>query len=130
MQNEPNFQKSQMFITIVSTMNYSEKSKLDTWSKRTQTKPILKSASATIKLLTYLLINLINRYGFNIVLRVGTIRIETSAIRFNCRDATVSSIRSYSGGIRPAEYQNNRHPQSRGYMTRAGIIAYHKPGAF
>ena len=30
-----------MFITVISTMNYNEKMKLDTWSKRTQTKPIL-----------------------------------------------------------------------------------------
>jgi hypothetical protein len=30
-----------MFITLVSTMNYNEKVALDTWSKRTQTKPIL-----------------------------------------------------------------------------------------
>src|SRR4030043_385816 len=41
MQNEPNFQKSQMFITLMKTRNYSEKMKLDTWSKRTQTNPIL-----------------------------------------------------------------------------------------
>jgi len=41
MRNEANFQKSQMFITVISTMNYSEKMKLDTWSKQTQTKPIL-----------------------------------------------------------------------------------------
>jgi hypothetical protein len=40
MQNEPNFQKSQMFITLISTTNYNEKSKMDTWSKQTQTKPI------------------------------------------------------------------------------------------
>ncbi len=44
MQNEPNFQKSQMFITVILTTNYSEKSTLDTWSKRTQTKPILSRA--------------------------------------------------------------------------------------
>jgi hypothetical protein len=40
MRNEPNFQKSQMFITATVTMNCSEKMKLDTWSKRTQTNPI------------------------------------------------------------------------------------------
>jgi len=44
MQNEPNFPKSQMFITLISTMNYNEKLTMDTWSKRTQTKPILKGA--------------------------------------------------------------------------------------
>jgi hypothetical protein len=43
MQNEPNFSKSQMFITLVLTIGYNEKSKLDTWSKRTQTKPILSA---------------------------------------------------------------------------------------
>jgi hypothetical protein len=42
MQNKANFQKSQMFITLISTMIYNEKSTMDTWSKRTQTKPILK----------------------------------------------------------------------------------------
>jgi hypothetical protein len=41
MQNEPNFKKSQMFITTISTTSYNEKLKLDTWSKRTQTNPIL-----------------------------------------------------------------------------------------
>jgi len=40
MQNKANFQKSQMFITVVSTTNYNKKMTLDTWSKRTQTKPI------------------------------------------------------------------------------------------
>jgi hypothetical protein len=43
MTNEPNFQKSQIFITLISTTNYSEKSKMDTWSKQTQTKPILSA---------------------------------------------------------------------------------------
>jgi hypothetical protein len=38
--NKANFQKSQMFITLVSTGSYNEKTKLDTWSKQTQTKPI------------------------------------------------------------------------------------------
>jgi ribonuclease HII len=42
MQNEPNFSKSQMFINLISTTNYNKKSTMDTWSKRTQTKPILK----------------------------------------------------------------------------------------
>jgi hypothetical protein len=46
MRNEPNFQKSQMFITVVSTRNYNEKCELDTWSKRTQTKPILPALTA------------------------------------------------------------------------------------
>jgi hypothetical protein len=54
MRNEPNFQKSQMFITLIPTTNYSEKYKLDTWSKRTQmplgmayaTKPILPARVA------------------------------------------------------------------------------------
>jgi hypothetical protein len=41
MQNKAKFQKSQMFITLMKTMNYNEKYKLDTWSKQTQTKPIL-----------------------------------------------------------------------------------------
>jgi hypothetical protein len=40
MQNKANFQKSQMLITTVSTGSYNEKSKLDTWSKQTQSKPI------------------------------------------------------------------------------------------
>jgi hypothetical protein len=40
MQNKPNFQKSQMFITASLTINYSGKVKLDTWSKQTQSKPI------------------------------------------------------------------------------------------
>jgi hypothetical protein len=30
-----------MFINSIKTTNYNEKCKLDTWSKRTQTKPIL-----------------------------------------------------------------------------------------
>jgi hypothetical protein len=54
MRNKPNFQKSQMFITVVSTTNYNEKLKLDTWSKQTQmplgmayaTKPILSTLLA------------------------------------------------------------------------------------
>jgi hypothetical protein len=40
MQNKANFSKSQMLITATLATNYSEKCKLDTWSKRTQTKPI------------------------------------------------------------------------------------------
>jgi len=31
-----------MFITVILTMTYNEKTEMDTWSKRTQTKPILK----------------------------------------------------------------------------------------
>jgi hypothetical protein len=42
MSNKANFQKSQMFITLMKTMNYNEKMKLNTWSKRTQSKPILE----------------------------------------------------------------------------------------
>ena len=40
MQNKPNLRKSQMFITVVSTTNYSEKCAMDTWSKQTQSNPI------------------------------------------------------------------------------------------
>jgi hypothetical protein len=50
MQNEPNFSKSQIFITASSTRNYNEKCKLDTWSKRTQTKPILPAMAGKIAL--------------------------------------------------------------------------------
>jgi len=39
MRNEPNFSKSQMFITLIKTTNYNKKWTLDTWSKRTQTNP-------------------------------------------------------------------------------------------
>jgi hypothetical protein len=39
MPNEPNFLKSQIFITSINTINCSEKMKLDTWSKQTQTNP-------------------------------------------------------------------------------------------
>ena len=39
MRNKANFRKSQMFITATVTMNYNEKSIMDTWSKQTQTKP-------------------------------------------------------------------------------------------
>ena len=46
MPNEPNFRKSQIFITVISTRSYNEKMKLDTWSKRTQTKPILSRAQS------------------------------------------------------------------------------------
>ena len=48
MPNKANFQKSQMLITIVSTTNYNEKCKLDTWLKRTQTKPILPAMAGEI----------------------------------------------------------------------------------
>ncbi len=41
MRNEPNFSKSQMFITLIRTTNYNKKWTMDTWSKRTQTNPIL-----------------------------------------------------------------------------------------
>ena len=40
MRNEPNFSKSQMFITLIKTTNYNKNWTMDTWSKRTQTKPI------------------------------------------------------------------------------------------
>jgi hypothetical protein len=46
MQNKANFRKSQMFITLISTTNYNEKYAMDTWSKQTQTKPILLSLMA------------------------------------------------------------------------------------
>jgi len=39
MRNKANFRKSQMFITVVPTMNYNEKLAMDTWSKQSQTKP-------------------------------------------------------------------------------------------
>jgi hypothetical protein len=48
MRNEPNFSKSQMFITLIKTTNYNKKWTMDTWSKRTQTKPIL-SASGVVE---------------------------------------------------------------------------------
>jgi hypothetical protein len=41
MRNEPNFSKSQMVVMLVLTTNYNEKPALDTWSKQTQTNPIL-----------------------------------------------------------------------------------------
>jgi hypothetical protein len=47
MQNEPNFSKSQILITSISTMNYNEKPTVDSWSKQTQTKPI-SSASGGV----------------------------------------------------------------------------------
>jgi hypothetical protein len=50
MRNEPNFSKSQMFITAISTRIYNEKFKMDTWSKRTQTKPILPAVAGKIAL--------------------------------------------------------------------------------
>jgi len=46
MQNEPNFRKSRMFITVISTTNYNEKVALDSWSKRTQTNPNLSRAKS------------------------------------------------------------------------------------
>jgi hypothetical protein len=46
MRNKAKFRKSQMFITATVTMNCNEKCKMDTWSKRTQTKPILLSLVA------------------------------------------------------------------------------------
>jgi hypothetical protein len=46
MQNKANFPKSQIFITAMLTKNYNRKCKLDTWSKRTQSKPILPARVA------------------------------------------------------------------------------------
>ena len=46
MRNEPNFQKSQMLVTLLNKTNYNEKMKLDTWSKQTQTNPNLLLISA------------------------------------------------------------------------------------
>jgi len=46
MRNEPNFSKSQMFITLIKTSNYNKKWTLDTWSKRTQTNPILSAVAS------------------------------------------------------------------------------------
>ncbi len=43
MPNEPNLGQSQIFISPMKTTDYNEKSKLDTWSKRTQTNPIYKA---------------------------------------------------------------------------------------
>ena len=48
MRNEPNFQKSQMIVTLAITIDYNEKSELDTWSKRTQTNPILPASAGKI----------------------------------------------------------------------------------
>jgi hypothetical protein len=48
MQNKANFQKSQMFITAISTTNYNEKLTMDTWSKRTQTNPTCGEQGRTI----------------------------------------------------------------------------------
>ena len=46
MRNEPNFQKAKKVVRQVLTTNYNEKWTLDTWSKRTQTKPILSRAQS------------------------------------------------------------------------------------
>jgi len=139
MQNKPNFQKSQMFITAVSIMNYNKKPAVDTWSKQTQTNPIqsqfrpklsqnkpnqtqimvslsnpfyherrVTSDERLFHLFTYFLINFINRYGFNVMLWVGAVGLETSAIGFGRRNTMGSSIRGHPGGIGPAEYQNQR----------------------
>ena len=43
MRNEPNFQKSQMFTTLMKAKDYNKKMKMDTWLKRTQTNPISNS---------------------------------------------------------------------------------------
>jgi hypothetical protein len=46
MRNKANFKKSQMVVTSVLTRNYNENPTLDTWSKQTQTKPILPAYMA------------------------------------------------------------------------------------
>ena len=46
MRNKANFPKSQIFITAALATGYNEKMELDTWLKRTQTKPILSRLSA------------------------------------------------------------------------------------
>jgi hypothetical protein len=46
--NKANFRKSQMFITLIPTVSYSEKCKLDTWSKQSQSKPILPAMAGKI----------------------------------------------------------------------------------
>jgi hypothetical protein len=48
MQNKANFSKSQMFTTSMKATNYSEKMKLDTWSKRTQTNPTCPERSRRV----------------------------------------------------------------------------------
>jgi hypothetical protein len=48
MSNKANFRKNQMFITLIPTVSYSEKCKLDTWSKQTQSKPILPAMAGKI----------------------------------------------------------------------------------
>ena len=50
MPNKANFRKSQMLITATVTMNCSEKPTLDTWSKQTQSKPILPAMAGKIAL--------------------------------------------------------------------------------
>jgi hypothetical protein len=49
MQNEPNLGQSQIFITSIKTTSYNKKTKLDTWSKRTQTKPILSAVAPVLR---------------------------------------------------------------------------------
>jgi hypothetical protein len=46
MSNKANLGKSQMFITTIRKSNYSEKYELDTWSKQTQSNPILPAYMA------------------------------------------------------------------------------------
>jgi hypothetical protein len=46
MPNKAIFQKSQMFITAITTRNYNEKREMNTWSKQTQSKPILPARVA------------------------------------------------------------------------------------
>jgi hypothetical protein len=53
MRNKANFQKSQIFITVISTTNYNEKLKMDTWSKQTQTNPILSDSGGLSDLLIF-----------------------------------------------------------------------------
>ena len=142
----------QMAIKLAKTKNYDNEQQtinyellFKTKPKQTQSNPIYGeqaqrvepiSSRATspkrrvpIKLLAYLLINLINGYKFDAVFRVGTVCLKPPAVRFNRCDTIASSIRRNSGWIRPSEYHNYRHTQRSGNMSRAGIIAHHQPGA-
>ena len=48
MQNKPNLGQSQVFITRVSMVAYSEKMKLDTWSNQTQSNPISEESKMSL----------------------------------------------------------------------------------
>jgi hypothetical protein len=45
MSNKANLGQSQIFITSMKAKSYNEKMKLDTWSKQTQSNPILNRIS-------------------------------------------------------------------------------------